>query len=70
MPNLRIELDERDGFIYVREKVGKHWKPKFRGTSMSHVLKTLTIMYAEDEDAAYKKERNERANRAGSVDSL
>lgn len=54
--NLRIEKDERDGFIYVREKVGNKWKQLFRSPSMSHVLRTLSIKYSE-EDSAENKEK-------------
>ena len=54
--NLRIEKDERDGFIYVREKIGKSWKQLFRSPSMAHVLKTLSIKYSE-EDSDENKEK-------------
>lgn len=60
--NLRIELDERDGFIYVREKVGKVWKQRFRSTSMPHVLKTLSIMFCGVDDAVDKEKYLERTN--------
>ena len=60
--NLRIELDERDGFIYVREKVGKVWKQRFRSTSMPHVLKTLSIMFCWVDDAVDKEKYLERTN--------
>lgn len=52
---LRIEIDEHDGYIYVRENLGTGWKQKFRGTSMAHVLKTLSIIYCEKDDAANKE---------------
>ena len=58
--NLRIELDERDGFTYVREKVGKVWKHRFRGTSMPYVLKTLAIMFCGVDDAVDKEKYLER----------
>jgi hypothetical protein len=71
MANLRIELDERDGFIYVREKVGKSWKHRFRGTSMKQVLNVLIINYAEEKvNAANKEERNESATSIGTLETI
>ena len=56
MINLRIDSDAGDGFIYVREKVGRSWKQLFRSQSMAHVLRTLSIKYSE-EDSAENKEK-------------
>ena len=52
---LRIEIDEHDGYIYVRENLGTGWKQKFRGTSMNHVLKTLAAKYGEKDGANQEK---------------
>ena len=68
--NLRIEKDERDGFIYVREKVGNKWKHSFRSPSMMHVLKTLSIKYSEEDSAENKEKYFGRATSQVPVDAV
>ena len=68
--NLRIEKDERDGFIYVREKVGKSWRQLFRSQSMMHVLKTLSIKYSEEDSAENKEKYLGRAKSQKPVDAI
>ena len=69
--NLTIKLDDRDGFIYVTEQVGKQRKHLFRGTSIEHVLKTLTIKYAKEVPNAENSEvGNESSNSDKALESV
>lgn len=63
--NLTIKLDMRDGFIYVTEQVGRQRKRLFRGTSIEHVLKTLTIKYAKGVPNAENSEDGNGSSNCG-----
>jgi len=39
--DIKIELDNRDGYYYVKERVSKQWKMRSRHTSMDLALRAL-----------------------------
>lgn len=39
--DIKIELDNRDGYYYVKERVSKQWKMRSRHPSMDLALRAL-----------------------------
>ena len=39
--DIKIELDERDGYHYVKERIGKQWKMRSRHKSLDLALRAL-----------------------------
>lgn len=68
---LTIKQDQRDGFYYVTEQIGKHRKQLLRGVTLVQVLKMLTIKYTDEVSYVANSEvRNESSDSAKSLGSI
>ena len=65
--NLRIELDKRDGFIYVREKVNHQWKQIFRATTIDQVFDKLSAKFKGTDNAEHSEVGDGSSNSLESV---